>query len=132
MYVYLSGVFGGLDLHGVQSTVSWTRLAASATSGTTSLVLSEPVDWSAGDELVVAPTGFSAWQTETVTIATVAADKVTITLTEALKYDHIGKSIMLIVAASQYIASMSSYRRASHPLSDHDSNQEQEVDFSSG
>ncbi|HEX6053283.1 MAG TPA: G8 domain-containing protein, partial [Gemmatimonadaceae bacterium] len=50
-------VHGGglLELHG-ESRTAWTRLGATATAGSTQLLLDSPTDWRGGDRLVVAST----------------------------------------------------------------------------
>ncbi|CAF3653212.1 unnamed protein product [Adineta steineri] len=50
------GVLGGLDLHGLPRNVSWTRLGATALSNQNTIVLSEPVDWNVGDEIILTTT----------------------------------------------------------------------------
>lgn len=48
---------GTLDLHGTERIV-WTRLAANAPAGTTSITLERPVDWAPGERIVIASTDF--------------------------------------------------------------------------
>ncbi|CAF1259871.1 unnamed protein product [Adineta steineri] len=50
------GVLGGLDLRGLPRNVSWTRLGATALSNQNTIVLSEPVDWNVGDEIILTTT----------------------------------------------------------------------------
>ncbi|XP_078698697.1 fibrocystin-L-like isoform X2 [Branchiostoma floridae x Branchiostoma belcheri] len=82
---------GTLDLHGSPVPVTWTRLAQTAAPGATTLVLEQPVTWKAGDSIAIATTGYrhSQAETEVRQIASVAADGVTITITEPLDYEHI-------------------------------------------
>ena len=87
----LSAVFGCLDLHGRPRQVTWTRLAKTAVIGSTSISLEEGVDWVTGDEVVIAPTSYSAWETETRKITVVSADKRTLTLNASLAHKHLGK-----------------------------------------
>ncbi|KAL5019598.1 hypothetical protein ScPMuIL_002490 [Solemya velum] len=68
------GVFGGLDIHGLSKVVQWIRLWETAEAGDSSLTLAGEVDWFIGEEVVVAPTGYRAWHTETFSIT--AIDKV--------------------------------------------------------
>ncbi|HYC00575.1 MAG TPA: G8 domain-containing protein [Candidatus Limnocylindrales bacterium] len=68
---------GALELHGRPPQVAWTRLAAHAPGGATVLQLEEDPGWSAGDQIVVAPTDwFGASATESFTIAAAAATSV--------------------------------------------------------
>lgn len=65
---------GRLELYGVGPAQAWTRLNAHATAGATSLQLEQPVNWQAGDQIVVAPTawypnGGGPVTTERVTLA---------------------------------------------------------------
>lgn len=42
----------------------WTKLAATANAGDTEIVLEQPVDWKAGDHIVIASTGLRHSQRE--------------------------------------------------------------------
>lgn len=55
---------GHLDLHGRPRHVTWTRLAMTAMENDTSITLQQPVDWVAGDRIVIAPTGKNGNETE--------------------------------------------------------------------
>jgi hypothetical protein len=83
------GVLGGLDLHGLPRNVSWTRLGATAASGQNTIILSEPIDWVVGDEIIVTTTDTSIEHTERHTIASVNANRTIITTQIALAYTHI-------------------------------------------
>ncbi|KAL4228553.1 Fibrocystin-L [Mactra antiquata] len=84
------GVFGGLDLFGKDNDVPWTMLAETAEAGSNEIVLSQEVDWSIGDEIVVGPTSLNAWQTEYFQISSIASDgfRSSITLDGVLSYRH--------------------------------------------
>jgi hypothetical protein len=82
--VYGSGL---LELHG-ESRTSWTRLGATATAGSTQLLLDAPTDWRAGDRVVVASTSFEPSEAEAVRIASVSGASVT--LGEPLHFTHWG------------------------------------------
>lgn len=83
------GVYGGLDIHGAPRTVQWTQLASSALNNTNTITLVEPVDWQAGEEIVITTTTYVLEQTETAVISAVSADNLTLTLTAGLGYDHL-------------------------------------------
>jgi hypothetical protein len=83
------GVLGGLDLHGIPHSVTWTRLAATASAGQTSITLSQPVDWVAGDEIILTTTDRRLDHVERCTIASVSAGGTVLTLTNPLSYTHI-------------------------------------------
>lgn len=52
-------VMGGLlELHGTPPAVPWTKINAHAPAGSNSLSLMETVDWSAGDQVAIAPTDY--------------------------------------------------------------------------
>ncbi|XP_054461971.1 PKHD1 like 1, tandem duplicate 1 [Anoplopoma fimbria] len=88
---------GVLDLHGIPVPVPWTHLAETAASGSVTLTLMKAVTWKVGDEIVIASTGHrhSQRENEQMRIAAVSADGRTITLTEPLKYAHLGVSVTL-------------------------------------
>jgi cell migration-inducing and hyaluronan-binding protein len=79
-------VFGGLDMHGIPKAITWTELAATANAGDTELTLADSVDWSAGDEIIIAPTSFEWLEAEKAVIQAVSGN--TITLTAPLQYMH--------------------------------------------
>lgn len=49
---------GALELHGETPDVLWTKINSHATQGSTSLDLTQPVDWKEGDQIVIAPTDY--------------------------------------------------------------------------
>lgn len=77
---------------GKKIVTSWTRLENTANAGATEIVLTHPVDWVAGDVVVIATTNHRHRQQETEqhTIASVSADKRTLTLEQPLTYSHLG------------------------------------------
>ena len=67
----------------------WSQLAANALIGATSILLKEPMAaWRAGDQLVIAPSGFDAEEFDRVTITSVVGS--TINFTPALRFAHWG------------------------------------------
>ncbi|XP_069813288.1 fibrocystin-L-like isoform X2 [Dendropsophus ebraccatus] len=88
---------GILDLHGLPVPLTWSRLAQTAESGSSNLILQQNVTWKAGDEIVLASTGDrrSQSQNEKRTIQSVSADGKNITLTQPLLYKHLGISVTL-------------------------------------
>ena len=74
--------------------ITWTRLAATASIGSDTLVLQDPVDWNVGDEIVIAATGHHHTQSENEkkTISAKSSDNMTLTLTSALEATHVGVS----------------------------------------
>ncbi|XP_075681934.1 fibrocystin-L [Rhinoderma darwinii] len=88
---------GILDLHGIPVPVTWTRLAQTAESGSSTIVLQKSVTWKSGDEIVIASTGHrhSQSQNEKRTIQSVSADGKNVTLTQPLLYKHLGISVTL-------------------------------------
>ncbi|XP_038045747.1 fibrocystin-L-like [Patiria miniata] len=83
---------GTLDLHGKPVPMTWTRLAETAKEGETTMKLETEVTWKAGDEVVIASTGYrhSQYESEEVTITAVSPDGIQLTFTPALKYNHHG------------------------------------------
>ncbi|KAF7655004.1 hypothetical protein LDENG_00062160 [Lucifuga dentata] len=88
---------GVLDLHGIPVPITWTHLAQTAASGSVTLNLMQAVTWKTGDQIVIASTGHrhSQRENEVKTIASVSADGMMLTLTEPLKYPHLGVSVTL-------------------------------------
>jgi len=90
------GVFGMLQLHGKDVGRTWTRLAQDAMAGDNTIVLSESVDpmyWTEGAEIIIAPTGFEPMEKEKMTIASI--DGNTITLNDTLQFTHLGSEYSL-------------------------------------
>jgi cell migration-inducing and hyaluronan-binding protein len=79
---------GTLNLHG-NRTNSWTKLAATANKGATSIQVLDAKGWAAGDEIVLASTDYNPHQAETRHITAVRGN--TITLDQPLAYMHFGK-----------------------------------------
>ena len=82
-------VFGGgtLELHG-ETRLGWTRIAATAPAGGTSLSLSESMAWRAGDRIVIASTDYDPGQAEESVITSATATAVT--LQSPLRFSHWG------------------------------------------
>ena len=81
-----------LALHGIsQEKVAWTQLAqgADAQPGDTSLQLAEAVNWLPGDRIVIAPSGFDAYEDENVTITAVSNNGKTVTFEPPLAHRHV-------------------------------------------
>lgn len=83
------GVFGGLDLHGRSRNVSWTRLDTTAAAGQNTIVLSEPIDWVVGDEIIITTTDANIEHTERHKIASINSSKLQITTVNPLTYTHV-------------------------------------------
>ena len=88
---------GTLDWHGIPRT-TWTHVAATATAGSTSLVLQGTLDWAVGERIVVGPTDFYFLHAEERTITAAATSTsvgglpiTTVTFTEPLRWDHFGE-----------------------------------------
>jgi hypothetical protein len=79
---------GTLSLHG-NRTNTWTKLAKTATAGSTSIDVLDASQWQAGDVIVLASTDFDPRQAEVRTIASVGGN--TVTLDEPLEYTHFGE-----------------------------------------
>ncbi len=85
------GVMGGgkLELFG-ENRQGWTQLGAHASVGATSMTLKEaPKGWRAGDQIVIAPSGFDAEDLDVVTISSV--NGTTVNFSPALKFMHWGE-----------------------------------------
>jgi hypothetical protein len=94
--------FGIVTMHGEPKAPTWTRVAAEPRAGQTTVMLSQAVSgWRVGDRLILPDTRHLKWnevtnwirnvsQTEERTIASISADAKTITLNQALQFDHLG------------------------------------------
>merc|ERR1719513_186338 len=78
---------GFADMHGQDIGTAWTKLAATAAAGDTTLELSEEVTWAAGSEIVISTSSYELHETEKRTIASVSGT--TVTLTEVLEFEHV-------------------------------------------
>jgi cell migration-inducing and hyaluronan-binding protein len=79
---------GTLSLHGDRKN-TWTKLANTATAGSTSIQVLDASGWRVGDEIVLASTDFDPRQAERRTISAIKGN--TITLDRKLEYMHFGK-----------------------------------------
>ena len=86
-----TGVYGGLDLHGVKPNIKWSRLASTAMPGDTTLTLEDSVTWSAGDEVMLTTTDLNAWHTETFQVTNVVGN--VLTLNSSVQHRHIGQYV---------------------------------------
>jgi len=84
--IMLSG--GTLNLHG-DRTNTWTKLAATAAAGATSIQVLNAAGWRVGDEIVLASTDYDPRQAERRTISAISGNN--ITLDQKLNYMHFGK-----------------------------------------
>lgn len=83
------GVLGGLDLHGIPHNVTWTRLALTASAAQNTLTLSEAVDWTVGDEILITTTDTRIDHVERHKIASISGAGTIIVLLEPLAYTHL-------------------------------------------
>jgi len=79
---------GTLNLHGNRDH-TWTKLAATARAGATSIQVLDASEWKAGDEIVLAATDFNPRQAERRTITRVSGN--TLSFAEPLEYMHYGE-----------------------------------------
>ena len=87
---FLGAMDGGvIEMHGRDRT-DWTQLGATAAKNATSITLKEPVDWQAGEEIVIASTDFDAHQAETRVISSITPDGLTVSFTPPLTFMHWG------------------------------------------
>jgi hypothetical protein len=80
---------GSIEIHGAsRDKTDWTQLDAHADAGASTLTLTDAVDWEAGDEIAIAPSGADPWQAERRTVDSV--DGTQVTVSESLDHDHYG------------------------------------------
>jgi len=53
-----------LDMHGVKRLRTWTVMKETALSGSDKIILNEPVDWVAGEQIAIATTSFDNTESE--------------------------------------------------------------------
>ena len=81
---------GILDMHGAPR-VAYTKLAVTAIPGDTTITVTNPVDWEAGDLIAISSTAFDQEQAETVRVWGLSADGLNVYLAEPLKAIHEGE-----------------------------------------
>jgi len=79
---------GTLNLHGTREH-AWSKLAATAERGATSIQLLDATGWNVGDEIVLASTDFNPRQAERRKITSISGN--TVSFTEPLQYMHFGE-----------------------------------------
>ncbi|MBI1193403.1 MAG: hypothetical protein GC205_09530 [Bacteroidetes bacterium] len=92
---FLSVMDGGtLELHGAsRDELSWSVLDGTVLPGATSLTMVENSTWSAGDKIVLAPSGVNPLEAEELTV--VYSVGRTVTFTPALQHKHFGEIQMV-------------------------------------
>ena len=81
---------GVIELHGEQRR-GWTQLRATANAGKSGINLVDPVEWRAGDDIVIAPTLDDPTQGEVVTVTAVSPDGLQVSFEPPLSYRHYGE-----------------------------------------
>ena len=79
---------GQIDINGAVRQPTWTMLASSVNASENSFTVMNPVDWEAGEKIILAPTSRNRNEVEELTIQSVSANGLTITVEETLKFDH--------------------------------------------
>jgi hypothetical protein len=82
---------GILDMHGPVRVPTWTTLNTTVEKGATTITLSVPVDWVAGEEIAIASTSFNGRETDKRTIVSIDktnAQNPVLVLDKALDYGH--------------------------------------------
>ncbi|CAF4773440.1 unnamed protein product [Rotaria sp. Silwood1] len=83
---------GTVDMHGMPTVRTWTQLGTTASNGSTTITLLQPIDWNVDSQIVIATTGdrFSQKESEIRRIVNISSDGLTLTLDIPLKYTHLG------------------------------------------
>jgi len=71
---------------------TWTTLSAIGEKGTSSLSLSQRVNWLAGDIIVITSSSYDPYQSEVLTIKSVSSDGLTLELNGTLSHSHEGRN----------------------------------------
>lgn len=92
---------GSLDMHGLPTVRTWTRLGATANNGSSTITLMEHVNWTIGSQIVIATTSdrFSQKESELRRIKNISSNGLVLTLDKPLNYTHLG--ITRIVNSTQ-------------------------------
>eukprot|EP00735_Rhodelphis_limneticus_P009645 TRINITY_DN2840_c1_g2::TRINITY_DN2840_c1_g2_i1::g.6132::m.6132 TRINITY_DN2840_c1_g2::TRINITY_DN2840_c1_g2_i1::g.6132 ORF type:complete len:2077 (-),score=567.85,sp/Q86WI1/PKHL1_HUMAN/31.35/0.0,sp/Q86WI1/PKHL1_HUMAN/29.80/3e-30,G8/PF10162.4/8.7e-26,Beta_helix/PF13229.1/3.9,Beta_helix/PF13229.1/2.6,Beta_helix/PF13229.1/0.35,DUF1049/PF06305.6/0.19 TRINITY_DN2840_c1_g2_i1:1087-7215(-) len=101
------GIFGNVKMFGVPVARMSTALDTFAFKGQRTIHVKDNVlaaGWKVGDMIVLAPTGYEAWHTETFNISGISSDGRTLTLDAAITYDRAYESVRvgndtLVIAA---------------------------------
>lgn len=78
-------------MHGKPKKPTWTLLNKTAPKDTTKLTLKEPVNWEAGDKIVVASSSHSFDEAEELTIVGIEDGGLVIEVDPPLEYQHFGE-----------------------------------------
>ena len=87
------GVFGFLDMHGLETGISFTKVAADVEAGATEIEVMEAVSWAVGSEIVISSTSYELHETERKTITAVSGT--TITVDSPIEFKHISQTTTL-------------------------------------
>ncbi len=79
-------------MHGLPTIRTWTKLGVTAVNGSSTLTLLQPVNWTIGDEIVIATTSdrFSQKESEIRRIQNISSNGLILTLNKPLNYTHLG------------------------------------------
>ena len=80
--------FGLLQLRGKVPSVSWTYANATILRNHTTLLLSEPVDWSVRSEILITSSTYDHYETEVATISFIEVDRVTCYVVTPFEHTH--------------------------------------------
>ncbi|MFK7962045.1 MAG: G8 domain-containing protein [Phycisphaerales bacterium] len=87
----MAAVGGSIELHGIsRDKTSWSQLDGHLAPGDTTMMLARPVNWSAGDEVVIAPSGHDPDEAEVVFVLNVSDDGRMVTFGPQLAFAHYG------------------------------------------
>lgn len=98
MYFFVDGAKvlaireGILEMHGMPTVRTWTNLGATAANGSTAITLSQAVNWTVGDQIVIATTSdrLSQKESEVRRISNISSNGLILTLDRPLTYTHLG------------------------------------------
>ena len=81
---------GNVLMYGKPKLPTWTRLAATAAQGATSVTLREAVNWEVGDEIAIAPGSYDYMEYESREITAIDVTRRVLTFSTPLKFEHFG------------------------------------------
>jgi cell migration-inducing and hyaluronan-binding protein len=81
---------GRLELAGSLKNSRWLRLTRNTSANSREIELEDSVNWSPGDEVVIAPTGYRYDEADLMTVSAVSGNGRVVRFTSGLRFDHWG------------------------------------------
>jgi hypothetical protein len=111
-------VLGTVSMVAPRPNVTWTKLAATAEAGATTVTLVSPVapEWRVGDAIALGATSYEHTETENATIASISEDGRTLTLAAPLQFRHFAGRVSNTSASGAPVTLAAPVGRLTRPL----------------